>query len=517
MELGDYLAILKKRWVTVALVTSLAFLGSLAATLSATPMYVASTQLYVSVQGGTTTSDMLQGASFTRQQVTSYARLVSSPLVLGPVIDDLALPIGAGGLAQRIVAESPQNSSLVNISVSDESPALAAAIANAVATEFREVIVDIERPTDGSDSAVKLTVVRDASAPSTPATPRTTLNLTLGLAVGLMMGIGLAFLREVLDTRIHDEATLARVTSLPIVGSIVFDDGASGRPLIIQDDPQAPRSEAFRRLRTNVQFLNLTDRPNSIVVTSSLPGEGKSTTTINLAIAMADAGTRVALVDADLRRPSVAKYLGIEGAAGLTTLLIGKATLEEVLQPWGNGMLNVLPSGQMPPNPSELLGSTAMKAIIDRLLLTHDIVLIDAPPLLPVTDAAVLSRSAGGILVVAAAGRVQRKQLAATLSALRSVGAHVLGIIVNMESRRKTDAYQYYRYSEETTTKRRSWGRGPTKGNAPARSAPPRDDPPRGVSPDSASAGAFVWPKDSATTANVGSRSVPPQHHRDRR
>lgn len=511
MELGDYVAVLRKRWVTVVAVAVLSFLGACAVTFTATPMYVASTQLYVSAQGGSTTSDMLQGASFTRQQVTSYARLVTSPLVLGPVIDDLALPTNAGALGSRIVAESPQNSSLINISVSDESPAVAAALANSVAEEFRRVVVEIEQPTDGSPSAVRLTVVRDASAPTQPASPRPMLNLTLGLTVGLMLGVVLAFLREALDSRLHDEAAVAETTGLPIVGSIVYDEQAAVHPLIVQADPKGPRAEAFRRLRTNVQFLDVGDRPTSMVVTSSLPGEGKSTTTINLAIAMADAGTRVALVDADLRRPSIARYLGIEGSAGLTTVLIGRATVDEVLQPWGNGMLNVLPSGQTPPNPSELLGSAAMSTVLERLLVTHDVVLIDAPPILPVTDAAVLSRIAGGVLVVAAVGRVQRKQLAATLSALRSVDARVLGAIVNMESRKRAESYQYYRYTESPSsrrsgTSRRSAGRGSVPLPEPVRTA-------AGGEPATSD---IVWPRDDALAPRAGARSGPPQHQRDR-
>ena len=513
MELGDYVAVLKKRWVTVCAVTVLSFLGACFVTLTTTPMYVASSQLYVSVQGGSTTSDMLQGAGFARQQVTSYARLVTSPLVLGPVIDDLALPTNAGALGSRIVAESPQNSSLINISVADESPALAAALANSVAEEFRRVVVEIERPTDGSPSAVRLTVVRDASAPSAPSSPRPTLNLTLGLTVGLMLGGVLAFLRVALDSRLHDEASVADVTGLPIVGSIVFDEHAAAQPLIVQADPQGPRAEAFRRLRTNVQFLDVAERPKSMVVTSSLPGEGKSTTTINLAIAMADAGTRVALVDADLRRPSVARYLGIEGSAGLTTVLIGRATVDEVLQPWGNGLLNVLPSGQMPPNPSELLGSAAMGAVLERLLVTHDVVLIDAPPILPVTDAAVLSRSAGGVLVVAAVGRVQRKQLVATLSALRSVDANVLGAIVNMESRKRAESYQYYRYTDGPATTRRSVMPRRSSRTVPAR-------PPAESSRDASVVGqtpvGMVWPKDESLTTRSGGRPAAPQHHRER-
>jgi len=511
MSLRDYLMIVRKRWLTIATLAALGVAGAVGATLSMTPTYVSSTQLYVSVQGGSTTNDMLQGASFTRQQVASYARLVTSPLVLGPVIDELGLDARATSLAAGITSDSPQNSSLININVTDESPAMAAAIANAVAAEFQDVVAELERPNDGSPSTVKLTIVRDAVAPNEPSLPRSKLNLALGMVVGLGLGVAVAFLREVLDTRVRDEASIAQVTSAPVMGAIVYDDEATARPLIVQSDPQGPRAEAFRRLRTNVQFLDVSGRPKSIVVTSSVPGEGKSTTTVNLAIALADAGTRVALVDADLRRPSVARYLGIEGAAGLTTALIGRASLEDVLQPWGNGMLNVLPSGQIPPNPSELLGSAAMSGITAQLLRTHDVVLFDTPPLLPVTDAAVLARSAGGALVVAASGRVHRHQLAESLSALEAVDARVLGIVMNMEARRQSERYEYYRQSDEpesrsTAARRSARRRGSRASGARTSAAPPAVGP-----------AALSWPAGGLVPDEEHGARPSPQHHRGSR
>ena len=202
-----------------------------------------------------------------------------------------------------------------------------------------------------------------------------------------------------------------------------------------------------------------------MVVTSSLPGEGKSTTTINLAIALADAGSRVALVDADLRRPSVSKYLGIEGKVGLTTVLIGRATLDDVVQPWGNGKLHVLPSGQIPPNPSELLGSKAMAQVLTQLAAKYDVVLIDTPPLLPVTDAAILARLTSGALVVVSADKLHRNQLRESLGSLETVGARILGIVLNRVARKPSDAYTYYDYTPD--------GSESTNGSNPARRGVP--------------------------------------------
>jgi capsular exopolysaccharide synthesis family protein len=214
----------------------------------------------------------------------------------------------------------------------------------------------------------------------------------------------------------------------------------------VQADPRSPRAESFRTLRTNLQFLNTEGTSRSFVVTSSVPSEGKSTTAANLAIALADAGGRVLVVDADLRRPKLAEYMGLEGAVGLTDVLIGRAELLDVIQPWGKGSLYVLPAGKIPPNPSELLGSPTMVNLIALFEKEFDYVLFDAPPLLPVTDAAILGKSVGGALVVVSAGHTHKNQLKGAVAALQNVDARIAGFIVTMLPTKGPDAYGYGRY-----------------------------------------------------------------------
>jgi len=455
VDLQDYLTIVRKRWLSIVLIVALSTAVTAAMTLSQTPLYTARTQLYVSVQGDASTSDLLSGADFSQQQVASYVQLVSSPRVLQPVIDQLQLGVSAPTLADRVSADSPLNTSLINVHATDPSPTVAASTANAIATQLEGIIGDLETPSSGGASRVKVSTVRDASVPTAPSSPATKLNLALGLLVGLLVGVGAAVLREVLNTRVHDDDDVARVTATSVIGRIPRDKEAPERPLIVQGSPHARRAESFRRLRTNLQFLQVEDRPRSLVVTSSVPGEGKSTTAINLAITLADAGTDVALVDADLRRPFVARYLGLEGHVGLTTVLIGRADLDDVIQPWGNGHVHVLTSGQTPPNPSELLGSQAMAAVMDQLLAQFDVVILDTPPLLPVTDAALVARQAGGAIVVVGAGTVHRKQLAEALRSLDAVGATVLGLVLNRQRAGSRDEYYDYGYAPEAPSEPR--------------------------------------------------------------
>ncbi|MDD9206144.1 CpsD/CapB family tyrosine-protein kinase, partial [Georgenia sp. 10Sc9-8] len=194
--------------------------------------------------------------------------------------------------------------------------------------------------------------------------------------------------------------------------------------------------EAVRRLRTNLQYANLSDQNSSFLVTSSISGEGKSMTSVNLAIALADTGARTVLVDADLRRPSVADYLGLEGEAGLTTVLVGRAELGDVLQEWSEGGIAVLAAGHLPPNPAEMLGSREMSELLSELTASYDAVVIDSPPLLPVTDAALLSKLVSGTLLLAGTDRVRKAELTASLEALDAVDARILGIVLNRVERK---------------------------------------------------------------------------------
>lgn len=455
MELKDYLAIVRKRWMSILLVTALVTGAAVAFTVLATPMYSARSQVFVSVRTGDTSTDLIQGSSFTQRQVKSYTDLVTSPRVLIPVIEQLDLATTPDELAESISASSPLDTVLINITATNADPQIASDIANAAAESLATQVRELEEPEDG-ESPVEISSVRAATPPPAPSSPNPARNTALGLLLGLALGLGLAVLREVLDTRVRTGEDVRLVTDASVMAAMAHDDDAAQHPLIVHSDPHSVRAEAFRRLRTNLQFLDVADRLESIVVTSSLPGEGKSTVAINLAITLADAGSRVALVDADLRRPSVAEYMGIEGRAGLTTVLIGKASIDDVIQPWGDGKLHVLASGQIPPNPSEMIGSHAMAWLLGELVKRYDVVIIDTPPLLPVTDAAILARLTGGALVITAANRVHRADLADAMTSLEAVGARVLGVVINHLARKQTDAYSYYGPDTSRAGQRRS-------------------------------------------------------------
>jgi capsular exopolysaccharide synthesis family protein len=446
LEANEYLDVLRKRWVTIVATVAVALLAAGTVLLTMTPIYRASSQVYVAARGGASLDEMIQGSNFTVRKVKSYAELATSPRVLEPVIETVGLDDSVTSLAARIEAEQPADTVLITLSVSDSSPEIAAQTADAIAENLSVVVPDLERFAENTQPPVAISVVRNATVPAQPVSPNATLTIALGMLLGVFAGVGLAFLREALDTKIRSQADVQKLTDASIIGGITFDDEVVDHPLIVQESPGAPRAEAFRRLRTNLQFLEATGDARIFVITSALPGEGKSTTSINLAITLADAGSRVLLVDADLRRPSVSGYLGLEGSVGLTTILIGKVGLADAVQPWGTSTLDILPSGQVPPNPSELLGSPTMAALLGELEDAYDVVIIDTAPLLPVTDGAILAKMTGGAVVVVGAGITHRPQLTEAFGALRTAGTKVLGVVVNRLAPVERPGYAYEGY-----------------------------------------------------------------------
>ncbi len=441
--------VLRRYWILIVAATLAGLLIGAGVSVLAKPTYTAQTQLFVAIQNSGSVQEMQQGNTFSQARVQSYVKAVNSPMVLQPVIDTLGLGVSAEQLSESVRATTDLNTVLINIEVTDASAVSSAAIAQAVADSLVNAIENLEQPKAGGGSPFNVSIITPATAPSSPTSPNTRLNLVLGLIIGAAAGFAAAVLRNRLDNKIRGESDLREVTDAPILGGISFDADATRKPLLTQTGPQSPRAESFRQLRTNLQFANVTQGAKTVLVTSSVPGEGKSTTATNLAIALAEAGQSVCLIDADLRRPMVNEYLGLDRSAGLTTALVGSADVNELLQPWGEGRLYVLASGQIPPNPSELLGSVAMKQLLEVLEDIFDSIVIDAPPLLPVTDAAVLSQHVGGVIVVVGSQKLRQQELEKSLNALKMVGSNILGIVLNGLPAKGPDAYTYSYYRND--------------------------------------------------------------------
>ena len=300
-----------------------------------------------------------------------------------------------------------------------------------------------------------------ASPPDSPVQPQPARNAAVAIVVGLMLGIGAAALLEHLDDSVKSKADMARAgRGLPVLGVIPAVAGWSRHPadaLVSVSDTASPVAEAYRSLRTSVLLLGIEEPLRIIQVTSPNAGEGKTTTLVNLAAVLSTGGARVVAVDGDLRRGRLHEMMGVSNEAGLTSVLSGDAPLSEVLQPVpGAGQLSLLASGPRPPNPSELLSSRRTAELLFELRGQFDVVLVDSPPVLPVTDATIVAAWVDATLVVGAAGTTSARDLVAALEVLQQVDAPVAGLVLNRAPREATYAYSYEAERGRSATSRRT-------------------------------------------------------------
>lgn len=447
LKLQDFLKLIRARWITVCLTIAVVVLGALIVTVTTTPMYRASTRLFVSTVAGNSLTDIYQGNRLSQERVLSYTQLLMGKTLAERTVKKLGLNVPPEALQAAVTATAKPDTVLIDVSVLDKSPGQASAVANALSDEFVNMVRDLETPVGGTVPDARIVVEQHASTPTSPVIPNTTRNLSLGLAIGILCGIGLAFLRELLDNTVKDRKVLEDIAGVGVVGDIPLDKERRKTAAISFRDSNSGIAEAFRKLRTNLSFLAVDNPPRVIVVTSSVPEEGKSTTAINIALALAEADYNVVLVDGDMRRPMVHKYLDLVGTVGLSTVLSGAVSVTEAVQEMKFAGLSVLTAGVKPPNPSELLGSQVSQKVLAELASRFDYVIVDSSPLLAVTDAAILAANSDGAIIMARFGQTKRQQLKDAVGALSDVDANLLGAVFTMVPARVGSysySYSYY-------------------------------------------------------------------------
>ncbi|MER2599267.1 MAG: polysaccharide biosynthesis tyrosine autokinase [Caldilineales bacterium] len=293
-----------------------------------------------------------------------------------------------------------------------------------------------------------IVVVEAANLPAAPIRGNKNTTILLAAVIGFALALGAALLLEYLDDTMKSPDDIREATGLATLGAIttIDMDETQDTPLVAASLPKSPVAEAYRVLRTNIQFSSLDTPPRTMMLTSSNPSEGKSTTLANLAVVMAQQGQNVVVLDTDLRRPTQHRIFQVPNNVGLTNALLQeKLNLDQYLQPTQVKNLSVLTTGPLPPNPAELLSSTRFTHLLERLKERADVVLLDSPPALAVTDAAILARQVDGVVLVADAGTTRRQWLAAAKDALDKAGVHILGVTLN-RLRPQAGGYYYYYY-----------------------------------------------------------------------
>lgn len=427
MDIRAYWRLLRERWRLFLACVLLGLGVAAAATALSAAEYNASVTLFVSARDGQVSSlgDAYQGTLYTQSRIKSYASLVTNPRVTEPVAAEVGGGVSAGQLASNTTVSTSPDTVLIDIAVTDTSPQRAAALVNALGRQVASEVNRLETPPSGPPP-VEVTLLHDATVPTTPVSPKPTKNLAFGLIAGLSLGFVTALVRQQLDKSIKEPVQLSTAAEVAVVGTLPYEEDR--RPAV--PDSRSASLEALRQLRTNLRFLGRATDTRCLAITSATAAEGKTSTAVNLAIVMAAAGETVVLVDADLRRPRIASILGLEGAVGLSDVLLGDVTSADALQEWGQG-LYVLPSGQSPPNPTELLGLEDMHRLVQELRRLADVVVIDTPPVLPVADATVVGGLADAVVLVARHGRVTTDEVRMACTTLRQSGARLVGSVLN--------------------------------------------------------------------------------------
>jgi non-specific protein-tyrosine kinase len=438
--------------ITITTLISLSI--SIAITFTTPKSYTAQSQLFVSIPPAAIDIGLLAtGGNFTQQRVKTYANVINGPDTLKPVIETLGLDISWFDLAKRVKGNAPLDTSLINLSVSDESPELAAALANAIGKQFESTAAFLEVEDALGSSPVKVTLAKYAVVPESPSSPKPLLNFLLGLILGFGIGVGIGILRQIFDDTVKNEDQLDETG---LLGAIGFDPEAESKPLLTQISSFSTRAEAYRQLRTNLEFLRADNPPQVISIASPLPGEGKTTTVLNLGIAFAQSGYKIICLECDLRRPSTSEFLkydetqpGISEILGGKVLIKNRKNLISLIRHDEDTGIHFLTSGKQAPNPAELFDSPTFKKLIMMLRKEFDFILIDSPPLLPVTDGGLIAKQSDGVLLIIKAGSTKVDQFRGGRDLLTKVGVPILGAVLNMiPLNRNGEAYGYrYGYS----------------------------------------------------------------------
>lgn len=472
-----------------------------------TPYYQSSTTVLVNAAPATKAMDY-SSVIMSEQLTSTYSQMMSNDSVLIEVVKQLGLNIPTDDLKEMITVATLQDTQLIQVTVESIDPELSANIANAVATisavQIEEIqslrfsqskttletqLADLEQQiatyqaeataastTEEKDrldtkvtqyreiysnllssyesvrlseaQAVSTMVQVEPAVPDyTPVKPKVMQNTLLAAVVGLLLAAGVIVAREAIDDTIKNPEDITRKFKLPVLGVIDHHNVEEYTP-ITMTDPRSPTAEAYRTLRTNISYTSVDKPLRTLMVTSTESGEGKTTTISNLGVVLAQNGQCVIVADCDLRHPRVHTYLGLPNRQGISNLFTkSSASLNGHQQGTKVENLTVITTGSLPPNPAELLGSQRMQAILGNMRQSADIILIDTPPILAVTDAAVLAPTLDGVLIVVRSGKTPASALRLTLEQMRRVNANVLGIVLNdVATRGSYYGYQYRYY-----------------------------------------------------------------------
>lgn len=436
------------KWLLIVLAGLLGTAVALGVAAFSTPKYTATADVFVSVTSGQSTGDLAQGSTFSQDQARNFASVVPREIVLGPVIKELGLDTTLEDLRKQIDVEVPLNTSLITIMVTDTSPEMSARMANSVAKYLKQAVTELSPTVDDVKGApVRADVIEAAGVPAKPSSPIIPLYAVLGGLAGLVLAIAYLVIVELLVAKVDSTEQVETVTGSTVLASVPRDRTIARHPIAVTARPLSLRAENIRQARTALKFLP-GETNQTFVFTSSVSGEGKSTTAANIAAAFAAEGLSTCLVEADLRRPRLEGLLDLTGGTGLSDIAVGHSKIEDTLQAWGPDNLQVILAGTVPPNASELLGSSRGQESLRQIAERFEVTIIDTPPLTAVTDAAIIGRIFGGVILIVGGGKVRTSELNQAVSALTVADVPIRGTVLNLAKGDENRPYAYA-YSEK--------------------------------------------------------------------
>lgn len=457
-DLRALVQMIRRYWVGQAAIVLLTIAAVALLTALQPRVYQATATSLVQAATGESVSMAFAGDSLAKSRAESYVRVATSDAVAERVKQALGTDQSTGSLLGSIKALLPVDTAIIEITASARTPEQAAKLANTWITALAEQVKSLETANDSiTEPVVTLVPLAQARPPYFPSSPNVQTALVLAVVAGLALAFAYALLRSHFDRRVRTAEQIERLIDAPVIGTIPASPGLEDRRRIVENTAGSAAelftiSEALRELRTNLSYIDVDRPPRVIVITSSIPGEGKSTLTANLADAIASTNANVVVIDCDLRRPMQSELFSLRGGVGLTDVLSGRVALNDALQaPSANPHLRVLASGRVPPNPSELLGSRTMRDLVAALSEVAT-VLLDAPPLLSVTDAAIIGTIADGVLITVGAKQVTQEQLEKSHRAVTRVNGKVLGAVLNKIPPKGVDSHDYGYYRTDYYT-----------------------------------------------------------------
>jgi receptor protein-tyrosine kinase len=431
VDLGDVLRAVRHGWWLLLVGAAVGLAAAAVVSRSSTPLYTSSTQLFVSATAWTGPEAAYTGDSYAQERAASFAQVLRDERLTSGVVSELGLDLTPVQVAREVTPTVVPRTAVIDVTVTDTSAARARDIAASLGRQFTQWASQTETAVGTSTPLLQVTTLSAPELEPDPVSPDVARDAGLGAALGLLAGLGLAAWRTRSPETVSTEDDVRAHTGAELLGVVPEDPQLGIQHLATGPDEHSSTADALRAIRTSIQLFDVTGPSRVVLVTGTAPGDGASTLAVAAAAALARTGSRVALVDADLRRSQLAERLGLAAGAGLTDVLTGTATLSDATRRWADPGLTIVPAGRPAADPGDALTSPRMEAVLTALRTTHDYVVLDTPPVGRETDAIGLSVLADGCLLVARSARTRRAQLAEAATVLAGADAVLVGVVLD--------------------------------------------------------------------------------------